>query len=198
MKPIQRHLLASLATVAVLACLALPTWAQTASGTVTIQVKDQSGAVLPGAQLKLTNLNTGSVRTGASAAQGIYTFVNVPPGTYSLAVTRHGFKTEDFRSVTVQAAQTTDIRASLRVGSVSSTVDVSSSAVPLVATTTNSIGTTVNLRQVNDLPLAGRDISDLDRLIPGTSNNGGVMTWDGCRRQRRATRSTVLSLPAAA
>lgn len=179
MKPIQRHLLASLATVAVLACLALPTWAQTASGTVTIQVKDQSGAVLPGAQLKLTNLNTGSVRTGASAAQGSYTFVNVPPGTYSLAVTRHGFKTEAFRSVTVQAAQTTDLKAALQVGSVSSTVEVSASAVPLVATTTNAIGTTINLKQVNDLPLAGRDVSALTVLIPGAVQSNGITTWDG-------------------
>ncbi len=179
MKPIQRHLLASLATVAVLACLALPTWAQTASGTVTIQVRDQSGAVLPGAQLKLTNLNTGSVRSGASAALGSYTFVNVPPGTYSLTVTRHGFKTEAFRSVTVQAAQTTDLKAALQVGSVSSTVEVSASAVPLVATTTNTIGTTINLQQVNDLPLAGRDVSALTVLIPGAVQSNGITTWDG-------------------
>ncbi|MGH9535804.1 MAG: carboxypeptidase-like regulatory domain-containing protein [Terriglobales bacterium] len=174
-----RLLFATLAALAIFALGALPIWAQTASGTVTVQVRDQSGAVLPGAQLKLVSLNTQSVRTGASQGQGSYTFVNVPPGTYSLTVTRHGFQAEDFRSVTVQAAQVTDLQAKLQVGSVTSTVEVSGNVVPLVATTANAIGTTINLQQVNLLPLGGRDITQLSLLIPGAVNSNGITTWDG-------------------
>lgn len=174
-----RLLLSTVAALTLFAFGALPGWAQTASGSVTVQVRDQSGAVLPGAQLKLVNLATRSVRTGASQSQGSYTFVNVPPGTYSLSVTRHGFQTTEFRSVTVQVAQVTDLTAKLKVGSVSSTVEVSGNAVPLVATTTNAIGTTINLQQVNELPLAGRDITQLAQLIPGAVNSNGITTWDG-------------------
>ncbi|MGH9473798.1 MAG: carboxypeptidase regulatory-like domain-containing protein [Terriglobales bacterium] len=177
--PTFRLLLSTVAALALFCFGALPGWAQTASGSVTVQVRDQSGAVLPGAQLKLVNLNTQSVRTGASASQGAYTFVNVPPGTYSLSVTRQGFQTTQFRSVTVQAAQVTDVTAKLKVGSVSSTVEVSGNSVPLVATTTDAIGTTINLQQVNLLPLNGRDITQLAQLIPGAVNSNGIVTWDG-------------------
>lgn len=174
-----RLLLTTVAALALFAFGALPGWAQTASGSVTVQVRDQSGAVLPGAQLKLVNLATQSVRTGASQGQGAYTFVNVPPGTYSLSVTRQGFQTTVFRSVTVEAAQTTDLRAALKVGNVSSTVVVTGNAVPLVTTTSNAIGTTINLQQVNYLPLAGRDLQQLTTLIPGAAVNGPFSTWDG-------------------
>ncbi len=146
---------------------------QGSEGTVTVTVRDPSGSVVQGAQLELRDLATNEAQKGETQEKGTHTFVNLSLGKYKLSVSKTGFRTEVFNDVVVQAAQTTDISAALRVGAISETVEVTGGAAPLVETTTNAIGTTVDLKQIEDLPIEGRDLTQLSFLVPG-SNFVGV------------------------
>src|SRR5215472_4779817 len=143
-------------------------------GTVTVTVVDASGSVVPGAQLELQDVATNDVRKADTQENGTYTFVNLALGKYKLTVGKTGFKSSIFTDVVVQAAKTTDIKAPLAVGAVNETVEVTGGTAPLVETTTNAIGTTVDLKQIESLPIQGRDLTSLSYLVPGY--NG---TWDG-------------------
>ena len=157
-------------------------WAQHGSeGTITVTVFDSSGSLVPGAKLELRDFATNEIRAAETPDSGTYTFVNLPLGKFRLSVTKAGFKNSVFTDVAVQAAQTTDIKATLTVGAVNETVEVSGGTAPLVETTTNAIGTTIDMKQIEDLPIQGRDLAQLSMMIPGytggQNNMGG--TWNG-------------------
>lgn len=171
-----RMLFACITVAAVVFLLAAsPVWAQRGNeGTVSVTVVDPTGSIVPGAQLQLQDLATNDVRKAQTQEKGTYTFVNLALGRYKLTVSNPGFKSQIFNEVVVQAAQTTDIKATLQVGTVTETVEVSGGSAPLVDTTTNNIGTTVDLKQIEDLPIQGRDLTQLSYIVPGYSG-----TWDG-------------------
>ncbi len=150
-------------------------------GTVTVTVLDPSGSVIPSAALELVDTDTGSVRKGATTGVGTYSFVGLPIGTYRLTIVKTGFGTQVHNQVTVQAGQTTDINVTLRVGTGAQKIVVNAAAVPLMQTTSNGISTTINLKQLRDLPLSGRDVSSLAFLTPGYSATPGRSsgTWNG-------------------
>jgi Carboxypeptidase regulatory-like domain len=160
---------------------ARPALAQSGStGTVVITVLDPDGKVVPGAQLALQDLSTNDVRNGATQDKGTYTFVNLSLGTYKLTVTKTGFQTQIFDTVAVHAAEVTDVNASLLVGVTTETVEVHESETPLIDTTSNAIGTNIDIKQIEDLPLGGRNIGGLTTLVPGTESVAGVgPTWNG-------------------
>ena len=161
-------------------CVAPSVWAQHGSeGTVSVTVVDPSGSVVQGAQLELRDTATNDVRKGETQDSGTHTFVNLSLGKYKLTVSKTGFQTQVFTDVVVQAAQTTDISATLKVGAISETVEVSSGAAPLVETTTNAIGTTIDMKQIEDLPIQGRDLGQLSQLIPGYTGGQNGGTWNG-------------------
>ncbi|MGH9736143.1 MAG: carboxypeptidase regulatory-like domain-containing protein [Candidatus Acidiferrales bacterium] len=149
-------------------------------GTVNVTVVDQSGAVVSGAQLELRDLSTNTVRNAATQDAGTFTFVGLNIGTYSLTVSKSGFQKQVFDSVIVHASQTTDVKAGLQVGVPTEVVEVHESASPLIETTSNAIGAVIDLKQIEDLPLGGRDLTQLANLVPGTSSTaGGGSTWNG-------------------
>ena len=158
-----------------LLCLGLvPTAsAQQTQGTVTVTVLDSTGAVVPGALLELTDLATNDARTATTQEAGTYTFVNLTFGRYKLTVSLQGFTTQSL-DVLVQSARTTDVKATLKVGGMQDVVQVEGDVAPLIETTSNAINTTIDMKQIEDLPLGGRDISQLSRLTAGY--NG---TWNG-------------------
>jgi hypothetical protein len=161
-------------------CVVPSTWAQHGSeGTVTVTILDPSGSVVQGAQLELRDLATNNVRKGETQEKGTHTFVNLSLGKYKLTITKTGFRTEVFSDVVVQAAQTTDISASLKVGAINETVEVTGGTAPLVETTTNAIGTTIDMKQIEDLPIEGRDLTQLSFLVAGSSFVAGAGTYDG-------------------
>src|SRR5258708_15697711 len=127
-------------------------------GTVTVTVLDPSGSAVAGAEVELVDLATSSTRKGESHEAGNFTFVNLSLGKYRLTITKSGFQTQVYSDVIVEAARTTDISATLKVGTVNETVEVNGGAAPLVETTSNTIGTTINLKQIEDLPMQGRDL----------------------------------------
>jgi len=139
-------------------CLVSPAWAQQTLGTFNVTVVDTSGAAVPGALLSLSDLATNDSRTGVSQAAGNYTFVNLTFGQYKLTVSLQGFATQTY-DVLVQSARTTDLKATLKVGGVQEVVQVSGGAAPIVEPSTNAINTTIDVKQIEDLPLAGRNIA---------------------------------------
>src|SRR5213080_75498 len=143
-------------------------WGQIGSqGTVNVLVLDSSNAVVAGAQLELRDLSTNDVRTAATQEKGTYSFVNLPVGTYSLSVSKGGFKTRAFQQIVVHAAQVTDLSATLDVGVTTEVVEVNENTGPLVETTSNAISTNIDMKQIDDLPLGGRDLTNLSHLVTG-------------------------------
>src|SRR5215469_11524315 len=162
--------------------IALPcAWAQHTDGTVTVTVLDPSGSIVPGAHLELRNLGTNNAITADTQATGTYAFVNLPLGTYRLSVSKEGFKAQIFDTVIVQATKTTDISATLSVGALAETVEVTAAAAPLVETTSNEIGNVIDLKQIEDLPVQGRDLTTLTQLVPGYTGSlrDGGGTFNG-------------------
>ena len=173
---------AFMAALLVFAGISAPTaWGQAGTtGTVTVTVLDQSGGVVSGAQLELQDVSTNDIRNAVTQDRGIYTFVGLPIGTYKLTISKTGFETQVHDSVIVQAAQVTDVNVSLKVGAAAGEkVEVTESSTPLVDTTSNAIGTTIDMKQIEDLPLAGRNLSQLSTLVPGTANSQSGPTWNG-------------------
>jgi hypothetical protein len=140
-------------------------WAQQTQGTVSVTVMDPSGGVIPGAQLKLVDLSTNYVRDAVTQDAGNYTFVNLNIGSYKLTVSKEGFDTQAY-DIVVHAAQTTGLKATLKVGSTSAVVNVEA-ATPLVETTSSAQNTTIDMKQIEDLPLSGRNLSNMSHLTAG-------------------------------
>lgn len=150
-------------------------------GTVSVTVTDPSGSIIPGAHLELVDTSTSISRAADTQSSGTYTFVNLPLGTYRLTVSKEGFKKQVFASIVVQATKTTDIPATLAVGATTETVEVTATAAPLVESSSNAIGNVIDLKQIENLPIQGRDLTTLTQLVPGytgTMADGGG-TWNG-------------------
>ncbi len=152
--------------------LAPAAWAQQTQGTISVTVVDPSGALLPGAQLKLVDLSTNDTRQATTQEAGNYTFVNLNFGQYKLTISKDGFETQSL-DVLVQAVRTTDVRATMKVGAAQTVVEVSGAA-PLVEATSSAINMTIDMKQIEDLPLGGRNIAQMAQLAAGF--NG---TWNG-------------------
>ncbi len=142
-------------------------------GTVT----DSKGAVLPNATVTARNRSTSSERTTQTDSAGNYQFAALPVGSYSVEVKIQGFKTQLADQVTVEVAKTVVQNFQMDVGAISEQVLVSSD-VPVIETTTTSVGTVINQRTVQEIPLNGRHFVDLGLLIPGsvTPPQNGFLT----------------------
>jgi hypothetical protein len=154
--------------------------AQSVTGTITGTVTDSTGAVIPGATVKITETATGVSRSGVSNGAGIFSFPQLQPGTYNVAVTAKGFKTAERAGIALQINQTATVSIPLASGSVSETVQVSGLQ-PLLNTETVSLGTVIGAQEAEDLPLDGRQFVQLLELVPGTvpvsvSQTGGYIT----------------------
>ena len=147
--------------------------AQTTFGSVAGTVTDASGAAVPDASVTLTNVGTADKRTQMSGADGLFTFVNLFPGQYKVDVEKQGFKHFVQASVTVDVQQTTRIDAPLQVGEVSQVVEVTSET-PLLQAETSSLGTVVDQREANELPLNGRNIFNLTTITPSVIPQGST------------------------
>ena len=156
-------------TVALLGLLISPmVHAQQSTGSVNGSVHDATGAVIPQAAITLTNTATSAVRTITSNQSGIYVFSNVQPGIYSLTASKEGFQKIDETGIIVQVNQTLTLDFSLAVGAQSQTVTVEATTAQLEASTAE-LGTVISHQAVADLPLNGRQFTQLLTLTPGAS-----------------------------
>ena len=145
-------------------------FAQTAStGTMVGTVHDSSGAIVPSAQVEITNSSVGFHRQIEASTEGAYKFVQLPPGTYEVKVTASGFQAAVL-SVTVNVAESALADVTLSVGSAVQTVQVSSSNSEVSLQTTNSsVGEVMDHEQIANLPTVQRQITQLVYLQPGTT-----------------------------
>jgi hypothetical protein len=160
-----------------------PVCAQTSNtGTVTVNVVDQAGAVVPGAALQLKELSTNTMRGGETQGGGTYLFPDLPFGAYELRVSKEGFETQVFQSVQVQTGRVTTVNATLKIGAATQEVTVTAEAAPLIEPNSTVLADTIDTKQVVNLPITGRDVTSLAFLVPGWASAGGVGsnngTWD--------------------
>ena len=150
-----------------------------AQSTATLQgtVSDSKGAVLPNATVLVRNRSTASERTTQTDSDGNYQFAAMPVGLYTVEVRAEGFKTQVADQVTVEVAKTVVQNFQMDVGAITEQVLVSSD-VPVIETATTSVGTVINQRTVQEIPLNGRHFVDLGLLIPGsvTPPQNGFLT----------------------
>src|ERR1700761_9350231 len=144
----------------------LPCSAQSSAnlyGTVT----DAGGAAIPSAKVKVTDVATGVVTNTVSDSSGNYSFPSLAPAGYAITVEAPGFKTEELKGITLAGNQNARQDVKLQIGSVDSTVEVTTAA-PLVDTSSASVGTVIGQRETVDLPLNVRRFGALAILVPGT------------------------------
>jgi hypothetical protein len=159
----------------ILALIAAPAWSQvTSSGSVVGQVVDQQGAAVPGADVKLLDPSTNSIQSTVSNGTGRYVFINVPPGTYDITVSKEGFSTFKVSRQQVQVGLTLTINASLSVGTAATTIEVSASAGAELQTMNATVGQTITGTQLASLPTLGRDANSFYTLQPGVLPTGQV------------------------
>ena len=151
-----------------LLCTALSIEAQVPTGTILGTVKDSSGGEITGASIKVTNSATGLSRSFTTEADGSYRFPVLPAGTYDLEVVRSGFKNAVQKGLVLTVGQQAVLDITLQVGSNEQTVTVTAEA-PLIDTTTSSLGGLVTEQKIEELPLNGRNYTDLILLQPGVT-----------------------------
>ncbi len=131
-------------------------------------VKDATGAVITDTTVRLTNVNTAVSQATEANSTGAYSFVNILPGRYTLEATKQGFRTERWPEFSLEVNQTATINFAMQVGSSTEVVDVTEQAIQL-ETSTSELGSVVASKEVLDLPLNGRNFTELLLLTPGAS-----------------------------
>ncbi|SPF46863.1 Cna B domain protein [Candidatus Sulfopaludibacter sp. SbA4] len=148
-------------------------WGQSSTaGTVAGQVTDETNAAVPGTHVKITDTATNAVETTTTNDAGRYIFSQVPPGNYNLSFTKQGFTVYQVNSQAVDVGVALTINAKLKVGSTSTTVEVTASAGSELQTMNAAVGTTLNNQSLMLLPNLGRDVSTLAVLQPGVTPGG--------------------------
>ncbi len=161
--------------VAALLALSSGLWGQaTASSSIVGQVTDSTAAVIPGADVTLIDLSTKAARTTSTNEQGRYIFVNLPPGTYSISVTKQGFSKSEVASQQIEIGTTATLNFKLELGTSTTTVEVKAVSTAELQTTSATVGTTISGNALAALPNFGRDVTTLAVLQPGTTLGGNT------------------------
>ena len=155
--------------------LSLPAAAQTTFGAVVGNVTDPSGAAIGNSEVTLTNLGTNEKRTATTNDDGLYQFVNIEPGQYSVEVQKPGFKRTVRSPVTVETQTTAKIDVALQVGDVNQVIEVTAQT-PLLQPESSSLGQVIDERKTTELPLNGRNPLNLVSLVPSVVPQGGSMS----------------------
>jgi Carboxypeptidase regulatory-like domain len=154
--------------VFVLCVVTAQSQAQTTNGSMNGTVTDPSGSAVPDVQIKVTNKDTGAERTVTSSDTGSYTVPQLPPGTYDVTAQKSGFATENRPNVQLLVNQSATLDFKLSLSSVSETIEVTGAA-PQLNTTNATLGDVVQHQQIVDLPLNGRNFTQLTLLTPGAA-----------------------------
>jgi len=167
----------ALALACLLFAISAPLFSQTTTGRIIGNVHDQTGAAVAGATLTITDVQRGTVRSANTDGSGGYVVSNLQPGLYSVRAEAKGFKTVERRGIQVEVATDLTVEIELPPGDVKETVVVTSEA-PLVNTTSSVLGGTLSNKEINDLPLNGRNYENLLQLRPGVMRypGGGFST----------------------
>ncbi len=143
-------------------------------------ITDQSGAIIPGAVVSLTNDGTGFKRQALTGEDGVYQFLQSPPGTYQVSVEKAGFATVTRESVQLQVNTPATLDLRMEVGSTTDVVNVAADATA-INTVDASIGNPFSEQQVRQLPLGTRNVVELLSLQVRVTPTGEVL---GARRDQ--------------
>jgi hypothetical protein len=179
-------------------------FAQGAStATISGVVVDPGGLVIPGADVVVKNNATGEEFRGVTTDEGVFAFPSMITGRYTVTVSLQGFKSAVFTDVVINAGVPANIRATLELGGLTEQVIVQSNT-ELVQTATATVSTTLQTRQVQELPLSSRNAADFITFLPGVTTPGGSrdsivnglpqstinMTLDGVNIQDNTNKTT--------
>jgi hypothetical protein len=139
---------------------------QTETAAVSGLITDETGAVVPGAEVKLQSVDRGTVTTATTNDSGIYVFATVHPGQYQVTVHKPGFKQVDLLGMIVNVQDHIEQNFRLQIGSVSESVTVEAGA-SMINTANASVSTVVDQTYIKNMPLNGRSFQDLILLTPG-------------------------------
>jgi hypothetical protein len=173
-----RHLqVLMLVVLAVVAAAGSLVFAQGTSGSLTGQITDAAGAALVGTNVTLTNVDTSLTLSAKTDATGVYSFNLIPPGKYELTIAAPGFAEYVQKGIVINANLYATQNVALKVASAGATISVTADA-QLIDTTTPELGITINQDSVSELPLNGRDPSQLALLSPGVQDgNRTNVAW---------------------
>jgi len=143
-------------------------------------VVDQSGGVLPGVTVTITDEATGLMRTTVSNENGRFVIPAVTPGRYTIAAELTGFQMQRRTGVTVLVGQAVTLNFSLAIGGLTDQVTVTGEA-PLIEVTQTQIGSNITAQQIEDLPTQGRQQYALLQLVPGLTPNLGPGAFEGAQ-----------------
>ena len=166
-----------LGVIVPLVLASVPVFAQTVSGRILGTVTDSTGAAIRGAAVTITDIERGTTRNLTTDDSGAYGAPNLLPGTYKVRAEAKGFKTVERVNVPLEVAQDVAIDLVLPPGQANETVVVTEE-IPLLNTTTSTLGGTLSNREINELPLNGRNYETLLQLRPGVVRypGGGFST----------------------
>ena len=150
--------------------------AQTAQ--VTGRISDAVDAVVPGAQITLTNQANGFKRETVANSEGVYTIPLLQPGTYEITIRKDGFKPIQQSNIVLNVEQSARLDFTLQAGALTETVTITSAA-PVLERETSSIGQVIENKTIVTLPLNGRNYAQLVALMPGATPNQGSRGADG-------------------
>ncbi len=172
---------AAVLTLAILS-LAGPLFGQSDRGTITGTVRDSSSAVLPGVEVRVTNLGTNQAETTTTDNLGLYRVGDLPIGSYSVQFTKVGFETLNRAGITLLIGQVAEIDAALKVGGTTETVEVNGGA-PILQTQDATVSTNLNGEAVSELPLnvqGSRNLSNfIFAYVPGAEGSDYSSHIDG-------------------
>ncbi len=163
------RLLTPVILIAAVLLLLPAAWAQDARGTVLGRVMDSTGAMIPGAEIRITNEATGVVATARTNDAGSFILPYLIPGNYQLSCEMQGFKRYLFPGIQVRINDSVEVIVALEVGATSETIEVTDTT-PLLSTVESSLGQVIDERRVLELPLFAGNAMDLVHLAPGTVN----------------------------
>lgn len=158
---------------------------------ITGTVADSTGAVVPNASITVKNTRTGEVRATTSNGEGYYVVTQLPPATYTITAAADNLGPEEYREIHLAVGQERTVNIVLQPASLSTEVNVSSGELAVVDTSSARIGANISEREIAQLPLNGRQISQLYLMAPGSVNSGSG-TFDNIRFSGRSNQENVI------
>ena len=153
-------------------------------------VVDQSGSVIPGADVMVKNNATGAEATTITTERGLFTIPSLGPGTYTATISMASFKQSVIQNVVLVAGTPTTIRVTLEVGGVNETVVVQAGT-EIVQSSTATVATTLAISQIANLPIATRNVMDFLVMLPGVNTTGGARNSSFSNMPGQAVNITV-------